>query len=321
MKKIQLLFLFLLGLSFGLKAQITNPAPYCAYDYQFAYNMFGSVTVNGTTHTTGTEGNVGTVVDYRYFNTQVFPDMTIGANNTISIFSYSVNDGEPIYFAVYIDINHNNIFDADEVFVQNNNTINAALNTFGAADQTLTRTFAMPATALAGQTRMRVIRGDGPFPYSATNTLAPCHAMAFGYGVCYDYNVNLTGGGPVTPVAAFSGNPLNGQTNITNITFTDATTNVPTSWAWSFTPNNVSYQNGTSAASQNPVVKFTTPGTYTVALTATNAAGNNTHTKTNYITITNPPPPATAFTANNLGPVTNTSTVTFTDQTANGNIR
>jgi len=125
------------------------------------------------------------------------------------------------------------------------------------------------------------------------------------------------GGGPVTPVAAFTGNPLAGQTNITNITFTDQTTNAPTAWAWTFTPNNVAYQSGTSATSQNPVVRFTQAGTYTVALTATNAAGNNTLTKTNYITITNPPPPVAAFTANNLNPTTGVSTVTFTDQSTN----
>lgn len=125
------------------------------------------------------------------------------------------------------------------------------------------------------------------------------------------------GAGATAPVAAFTGNPLNGQTNITNITFTNQSTNGATSWAWSFTPNNVAYQNGTSAASQNPVVKFTAAGTYTVSMTATNAAGSNTHTKPNYVTIINPPPPDAAFTANNLNPTTGVSTVTFTDQSIN----
>ena len=37
---------------------------------------------------------------------------------------------------------------------------------------------------------------------------------------------------------------------------------------------------------QNPSHSYTNAGTYTVALTATNAYGNNTNTKTNYITVT-----------------------------------
>ncbi len=37
---------------------------------------------------------------------------------------------------------------------------------------------------------------------------------------------------------------------------------------------------------QNPSHSYVNAGTYTVALTATNAYGNNTNTKTNYITVT-----------------------------------
>lgn len=194
-------------------AQITNPAPYCKCEYSNDYNMFSSVTVNGGTHNTGAMGNVGTTVGYRFFNTQVFPNINIGADNTISILSYSVQDGEPLYFAVYIDINHNNTFDANEVFLQNNNTINAVLNTFGTGGNTqnIAKTFMIPATAIAGQTRMRIVRGQHTSnnlrygPYDAAYTLASCRTLPppqfpgdpggdNSYGICYDYNVNLTGG-------------------------------------------------------------------------------------------------------------------------------
>jgi PKD repeat protein len=60
----------------------------------------------------------------------------------------------------------------------------------------------------------------------------------------------------------------------------------PTSWQWSVTPSTgVSYVGGTSATSQNPQVVFTQPGTYSVALTATNAYGTDTRAETNLLTV------------------------------------
>lgn len=92
---------------------------------------------------------------------------------------------------------------------------------------------------------------------------------------------------PVAPVAAFSGTPtslLMGN----NVTFTQTSTNNPTTYAWSITPNTgLSFQSGTTTASPNPVVKFNTAGQYTVTLTVTNTAGSDAETKTNYITVIN----------------------------------
>ncbi len=62
------------------------------------------------------------------------------------------------------------------------------------------------------------------------------------------------------------------------VTFTDQTTNSPTSWSWTFGDG------GTSTA-QNPSHTYNSSGYYTVALTATNSLGNNTCTKSNYITV------------------------------------
>jgi PKD repeat protein len=88
------------------------------------------------------------------------------------------------------------------------------------------------------------------------------------------------------PVANFSATPLNAQVGQT-VTFTDLTTNGPTSWAWSFNPGTVTYVDATSATSQNPHVQFLALGQYSVTLTATNAYGSNAATKTNYINVTN----------------------------------
>jgi PKD repeat protein len=90
----------------------------------------------------------------------------------------------------------------------------------------------------------------------------------------------------VPPIADFTASTVNPPTNST-VTFTDQTANFPTSWAWSFTPNSVVYVGGTAASSQNPQVQFTSAGAYTVSLTASNAYGNNTKVKSNYINAVN----------------------------------
>ncbi len=86
------------------------------------------------------------------------------------------------------------------------------------------------------------------------------------------------------PVAEFSAdNTAPGVDQL--VTFTDLSANAPTSWQWSFTPATVTYQNSTSSSSQNPEVKFTNAGTYTVRLIATNANGSDTMAKSNYISV------------------------------------
>ena len=90
---------------------------------------------------------------------------------------------------------------------------------------------------------------------------------------------------PVAPVANFVAN----QTNVTpgtTVSFTDQSTGVPTSWAWSISPTTGwAYAGGTSATSQNPQVTFNTVGQYSVTLTATNAQGSDAEVKTNYIIV------------------------------------
>jgi PKD repeat protein len=87
---------------------------------------------------------------------------------------------------------------------------------------------------------------------------------------------------PQPPVANFSGSPTNGITPLT-VNFADTSSGQPTSWAWTF-------GDGGTSNVQNPSHVYTVAGTYTVTLTATNIVGSNMLTKTNYITVTPPPP-------------------------------
>lgn len=83
-----------------------------------------------------------------------------------------------------------------------------------------------------------------------------------------------------TPVADFSGSPVSGTAPLA-VTFTDLSSGGPSSWSWNF-------GDGGSSAAQNPSHNYTSAGTYTVTLTASNGCGSDIATKTNYITVTQP---------------------------------
>ena len=85
----------------------------------------------------------------------------------------------------------------------------------------------------------------------------------------------------LAPIADFSGTPTNGTVPLT-VAFTDLSTNIPTSWNWSF-------GDGNTSTLQNPSNVYSTPGLYTVSLNATNNKGSNSTTKLNYINVTAAP--------------------------------
>ncbi len=114
--------------------------------------------------------------------------------------------------------------------------------------------------------------------------------------------------GPIAPVADFIANAVTPCLNNTVI-FTDQSYGNPTSWLWSITPATFAFVDGTTVTSQNPHLKFNKYGTYNVALTATNTSGNNTKTKSNYISVN---PVNADFTASLTTVVSGNSTV-FTD--------
>ncbi len=84
----------------------------------------------------------------------------------------------------------------------------------------------------------------------------------------------------VPPVAAFSASPTSGTAPLT-VQFTDSSTGGVREWSWTFGDS------GTSTL-QHPTHTYAAPGTYTVSLTASNAFGSDTETKTDYITVNVP---------------------------------
>lgn len=69
------------------------------------------------------------------------------------------------------------------------------------------------------------------------------------------------------------------------VLFTDLSEICPDSWLWSFSPDDVTFANGTSATSQNPEVIFNLNTTYDVTLTATNQTGSSSLTFEKYVSI------------------------------------
>lgn len=173
--------------------------------------------------------------------------------------------------AVWIDFNGDNDFNdagEDVGYVLVSGTFSSTFN------------FTVPTTAVTGSVIMRC-----RISYQPDGAIDPCGTSS--WGEVEDYTINIVAGsGGSAPVANFTAS----QTTVpegTVVNFTDLSTNSPTSWSWSVSPaTGWTYSGGTTASSQNPSILFSTAGTYTVALTATNATGSDTETKTNYITVT-----------------------------------
>jgi len=139
--------------------------------------------------------------------------------------------------------------------------------------------------------------GDWDFGDAATSSeLNPTHV----YTTPGVYTVSLTATGPggvdtetkvayVTvleppPVAEFAGTQLSGPNPLLSF-FTDLSTGMVTSWSWDF-------GDGGTSTLQNPTHSYTSPGVYSVSLTATGPGGSDTNTKLGYVVVADPVPVA-----------------------------
>lgn len=100
---------------------------------------------------------------------------------------------------------------------------------------------------------------------------------------------------PAVPVAEFGASATNVVAG-TQVQFSDLSTGGPTAWAWDFDGN------GTiDATTKNPAFVYTTPGTFSVALTVGNALGSDVETKPAYVTVNPVQPVAPPYTQNFQG--------------------
>ncbi len=121
---------------------------------------------------------------------------------------------------------------------------------------------------------------------TASPTLTTSYTVTGTTGTCSDTAISI-----VTvqvcnpPIAAFTGTPLV-ICNSGCVTFTDQSTNLPTSWLWSF-PGGIP----ATANTQDPgQVCYASLGQYTVILIVTNSTGADTLIMPNYISVVAPIP-------------------------------
>jgi len=113
---------------------------------------------------------------------------------------------------------------------------------------------------------------DSPGTYTVNLTVA--NPFGSGFISRADY-ITVTGGG-IPPVASFAADPVQGYEAL-QVSFYDTSTGGPTSWYWDF-------GDGSNSTIENPHHLYYY-GQYTVSLTVSNAAGNDTLTKQRYITV------------------------------------
>ncbi len=195
--------------------------------------------------------------------TSLLAHMTQGNSVSVSLTPGFTSSSYTEYWKIWIDYNGDHDFadTGEEVFA-------------GSGSSMVSGSFTASNSSIIGATRMRV---------SMSYSTYPPYCGTFTYGEVEDYTAQIAGTTPQPPVAAFTAS----STTVTvggSVTFTDQSTNNPTSWSWSF-------EGGTPSTStaQNPTVVYNTVGTFDVTLTATNSAGSDQELKVDYITVTSAP--------------------------------
>lgn len=259
MNRIISVFIFLLLLSTsGLKAQYcSSTAQYS--DWEYISNVkFGSI--DNTTQS-GLYQNFATTLSTQLYIGESYP-LVIKTQN------YSSTD----IIEIYIDWNDDKVFSLSEKI---DVTFTGENSKQGTCNATIT-----PVQEAEGKTiRMRIVLYDSGSAHSGYSN----GCGTFEYGEVEDYSFQVL---PIStpPNVDFFAN----ETSIFTegvVHFVDKSNLLPTQWEWTFDPNTIQFVEGTSATSQNPVVKFLEAGNYSVTLKATNNIGSNTLTKENYIVV------------------------------------
>lgn len=206
-------------------AQVTNPAPYCVYDFSSSTPAVTGGITNvsfGTINNTTVPGTITSL--YTYYNNIAAPSFTVGNSYTMNITFNSCLDGEPMYGAVYIDYNGDNVFQTTEkIWDQGVNPL--PVSNSGGASITIPIFVTIPASATPGTTRMRIVRFEDNVPNSGTANfisnyvVPPCNTGTGTFshkGEVEDYDIIIVAGA-VQPTVITNA--------ATGVTMTDATLN------------------------------------------------------------------------------------------------
>jgi PKD repeat protein len=152
-----------------------------------------------------------------------------------------------------------------------------------------------------------VIQSSGVTANDFTNPVV--YSVSTSGGSTQNWEISVNSNTVNGPIAEFSADATTVDEG-TDVTFTDLSTNTPTSWNWTF-------GDGGTSTEQNPVHTYTTAGTYTVALAVANNDGSDTETKDAYIIVNSSNSAPVAEFEADVTSISVGGTVSFTDLSTN----
>lgn len=225
--KRKLYTLLLLSTPFIAFAQKTNPAPYCASEFNNNYNMVETISVGAYSHSFGPMGSAASTNTYLFVDTAKLPPISKSSNTSIFLDFFSVANDEPAYFGMWIDYDQSNSFEATELVFHNDNTVMTKLPSGSMSGMSVPITIMAPSSAKPGKTRMRIVRAektaDPLGPYDGAFRLSPCNTKGSGntFGCTYDFEVTVFGPSDIEEQMlrsqlSFSPNPATDKISIHN---------------------------------------------------------------------------------------------------------
>ncbi|MGJ8661624.1 MAG: GEVED domain-containing protein, partial [Bacteroidota bacterium] len=236
-------------------------AQYCASSSNSTYDeVITNVTLGSINNTSvcGTAApGAGSIANrYSNFTTLPAPNMTVGVTYPSSVSVGTCGGYYGTYVNTYIDWN------GDQDFLDPGETVYSSASIPGAA--TLNYNITVPAGAIPGITRMRVVHVE----YST-----PSSCGSYGYGETEDYNINIVAS------AACSGTPTGGSAITSNaspcpsiaytVSLSGSSTTSGLTYQWQSSTDNVTFTNIAGATSSFYNTTATTSMYYRCILTCT----------------------------------------------------
>ncbi|MBI2258922.1 MAG: PKD domain-containing protein [Flavobacteriia bacterium] len=210
---------------------------------------------------------IGNINNSTLNSTEGYLDLTCSQSTTLvagDIVPFQLqlfnNYSENVNVNCWIDLNNNGLFEQNELVFEdqtNSNTISGTITT-------------SPNIPLNTPLRVR-------FMIDYYNTISSACDNLF-YGQAEDYTLFFIEN-TEPPIANFY-TPYPTVNINTPVQMFDISQHVPTSWLWTFEGANI-----TNSTDQNPIVSYSSLGTYTVQLKVFNSFGEDSITKIDYITV------------------------------------
>ncbi|WP_173075463.1 clostripain-related cysteine peptidase [Tenuifilum thalassicum] len=189
---------------------------------------------------------------------------------TIKTASYASTD----VLEIYVDWNADSIFSAEEKL---NVTFTGEESKEGIGQATLVPT----ADYEGNKVRLRIVLYDSGSAHDSYSNA--CGSFEYGEAEDYLFEVKSISTPPEVDFFVDKTSVFTGEV----VQFSDNSSLLPTEWEWKIVPESFEFVNNTSATSQNPRVKFTQPGSFTVTLIAANSYGKDSLVKERYIKVKN----------------------------------